>query len=247
MAKLRSISTSIWSDPFIEELTPQEKLLFIYLITNEKTNMLGIYELSERKISFETGIQKETLSNLLERFETLKKIKRVGNFLVICNFLKHQNYNTNMKKSAIDIYNILPEILKIQGVTISRDKPSEAFESLCKGFGTVRKREVELEAEEEREDEVEDEAFIDDKNSLITIERCKEKYLSNEKIKQAVSKNPENKIKYSEIEGRIELFNGHLVETGDLVKSFNDYCKHFRDWHKKNRKANVKSTQRQFL
>lgn len=94
---------------------------------------------------------------------------------------------------------------------------------------------------------VDDEKPVDDKNSLITIERCKEKYLSNEKIKQAVSKNPENKIEYSEIEGRIKMFNRHLIETGDMVKSFSDYCKHFRDWHKKNRKANVKSTQRQFL
>ena len=40
MAKLRSISTEIWADTWFEELQSDEKLLFIYLITNEKNNML---------------------------------------------------------------------------------------------------------------------------------------------------------------------------------------------------------------
>ena len=53
MSKLRSVNTAFWSDPWVEDLTPSEKLLYIYFITNEKTNMLGIYELSIKKISFE--------------------------------------------------------------------------------------------------------------------------------------------------------------------------------------------------
>ena len=36
MSKLRSVSTAFWSDPFIEDLNPAQKLLFLYLITNEK-------------------------------------------------------------------------------------------------------------------------------------------------------------------------------------------------------------------
>jgi len=74
MSKLRSVSTAFWSDPFIEELTPSEKLLYLYFITNEKTNMLGIYELSIKKISFETGLNKETVLKALESFERINKI-----------------------------------------------------------------------------------------------------------------------------------------------------------------------------
>ena len=154
MSKLRSVSTAFWSDPFVEDLTPTEKLLFLYLVTNEKTNMLGIYEASISKMSFETGIDKKTLSKALERFEQLKKVKYINNFVILVNFLKHQNFNTNMKKSAIDVYNDLPKELKDSNLTIHKGNPSEGFESLCNHYGMVRKVEVEVEVEVEREVEV---------------------------------------------------------------------------------------------
>lgn len=160
MSKLRSVSTSFWSDPFIEELSSDEKLLYIYLITNDKTNMLGICEISMARISFDTGIKKETIQKALKRFESLSKVKLVSNFIILCNFLKHQNFNTNMMKSAIDVYNALPNVLKVKGLVVSKDNPSEGFESLSKGLGMVRKVEVEVEYKDEEEDEEEDEKNI---------------------------------------------------------------------------------------
>lgn len=151
MAKLRSVSTAFWSDPFIEDLTPNEKLLFLYLVTNEKTNMLGIYESSIKKISFETGLTKSEVSNALKGFEKVSKVKYVNNFVILVNFMKHQNFNTNMKKSAIDIYNNLPNELKDSNLSISKLNPSEGFRTLLNHFGMVRKVEVELEIESEVE------------------------------------------------------------------------------------------------
>ena len=153
MARLRSLSTSFWSDPFIEDLTPSEKLLFIYLITNEKTNMLGIYESSIKKISFETGLNKETVIKALKGFETVGKVKYINNYVVLVNFMKHQNFNTNMKKSAIDVYNDLPKELKSSGLVVSKDNPFKGFESLLNHFGMVSKIEVEVEYKEEEEEE----------------------------------------------------------------------------------------------
>ncbi len=101
MSKLRSVSTGFWSDPFIEDLTPSEKLLFLYLITNEKTNMLGIYEASLKKISFETGLNKDVVLNGLKAFESIGKVRYVDNYVIIVNYMKHQNFNTNMKKYEI--------------------------------------------------------------------------------------------------------------------------------------------------
>lgn len=155
MAKLRSVSTAFWSDPFIEDLTPNEKLLFLYLVTNEKTNMLGIYESSLKKISFETGLSKSEVFNALKGFEKVSKVKYINNFVVLVNFMKHQNFNTNMKKSAIDIYNNLPKELKGNDLNISKLNPSEGFETLLKHFGMVSKVEVEYEIEVEYETEEE--------------------------------------------------------------------------------------------
>lgn len=151
MSKLRSVSTGFWSDPFIEDLTPSEKLLFLYLITNEKTNMLGIYEASLKKISFETGLNKDVVLNGLKAFESIGKVKYVDNYVILVNYMKHQNFNTNMKKSAIDVYNNLPNQLKNKDINVTKSNPSEGFESLLKHFGMVRKIEVEYEYEYEIE------------------------------------------------------------------------------------------------
>jgi hypothetical protein len=161
MSKLRSINTIIWSDTWFETLSVGQKLLFIYLITNEKTNMLGVYEVSTRKISFETGLKETEIEKYLLDFEKSNKIKYKEHRVIMLNFLKHQNYNFNMMKSAIDIYNDLPSSLKIENINkIERDK--EGFETLCKGFGMVRKVEVEVEVEieDETEDEIKNESEL---------------------------------------------------------------------------------------
>jgi len=144
MSKLRSISTAFWSDPFIEKLKPVEKLLFIYLITNEKTNMLGIYEASIGKMAFETGINEGLLVNALKGFEKIGKVKYINHYVILVNFLKHQNFNTNMKKSAIDVYNSLPNELKDKKLCVTKDNPSKGFETLLNHYGMVSKVEVEV-------------------------------------------------------------------------------------------------------
>ena len=151
MSKLRSLNTAFWSDTWIEELKPSEKLLYLYLITNERTNMLGIYELSMGRICFETGLDSRTVSNALEAFQRVGKVDYRENYVILKNYLKHQKYNPNMQKAAIDVYNELPESIKIQGLTEIKSRDSKGFESLSKGLGMVRKVEVEVEYEEEDE------------------------------------------------------------------------------------------------
>lgn len=158
MAKLRSVSVGFWSDPFVEELTSDQKLLYLYLITNDKTNMLGVYELSLRKISYDTSIKKEIIEEAFEVFNNCGKLKKVGNYIILLNFTKNQNYNTNMMKSAIDVYNSLPIEVR-NGPKISKKvNPSEGFERVRKGLGMVRKIEAEIEVETETETETEKEA-----------------------------------------------------------------------------------------
>jgi hypothetical protein len=159
MSKLRSLSTSFWTDTWIETLKPPEKLLYIYLITNDKTNMLGVYEISIRKISFDTGITEETIAKALKGFETIGKVKYLFNHIILMNYIKHQNFNGNMKKSAIDTYNNLPNELRIKDIDAITDRNEKGFETLCKAFGILRKIEVEIEREPEYEGEGESEIY----------------------------------------------------------------------------------------
>ena len=189
MSKLRSVSTAFWSDPFIEDLNPAQKLLFLYLITNEKTNMLGIYEASIKKISFETGVKESEITTFFNLCEQRGKLKYVGNYVILINFVKNQNYNTNMKKSAIDVYNKLPNELKKNGLELDRVNPLEAFETLSNCLGTVRKYEVEVEAKYEYEEETETKVpFV----SFLTFDEFWELY--NKKVGKEKASNKYAKI-----------------------------------------------------
>lgn len=146
--KLRSINTKFWEDPWVEGLSPKDKLLYLYLITNSKTNMLGIYEVSVSKISFETGLTKIEIDKAFKGFERVKKAYHIDNFIILANFLKNQKMNPNMLKSAKKEHETLPQWL----LDMLFANGSEGFESLTKGFEMVRK--IEVEDESEIEDEI---------------------------------------------------------------------------------------------
>jgi len=148
---LRSVNTKIWSDPWFEELNPTEKLLFLYFLTNPENNLIGIYEMSFRRISFETGINEPTIIKALKGFESVGKVYYIDGWIVLTNFVKNQNYNPNMIKAAHKIIDQLPQSIKIQVFTEKDSNPSKAFESIQKGLQMLRKREREREVESEKE------------------------------------------------------------------------------------------------
>jgi hypothetical protein len=58
------------------ELDPSEKLLFLYYLTNEKTDLSGMYEIPLRIVSFETGYDREMIMKIESRFSTNNKMYR---------------------------------------------------------------------------------------------------------------------------------------------------------------------------
>lgn len=75
MAKYRSIQTAFWSDSkIIDDFTPEDRYFYLYLLTNEKSNQLGCYELSIKQICRDTGYNEETVKKLLERFENVLEV-----------------------------------------------------------------------------------------------------------------------------------------------------------------------------
>jgi len=206
MSKLRSVSTSFWSDPYIEDLEPEQKLLFVYLVTNEKTNMLGIYESSIKKMSFETSVEKKEIEKTLKKFQNDGKVKYQNNYVILINYMKHQNYNTNMKKSAIDTYNNLPKELIDSSLSISKTNPIESFETLSNHFGMVRKYEVEIETK----DEIEVESNVYSKEVNDCFENCL-KYF-DEHLKPKNEKQKNNWLDTIDKLNRIEKIEFHLIQ-----------------------------------
>lgn len=98
MAKQRYINTKFWSDPFVQDLTQEEKLLYLYLLTNEHTNILGIYEISFKTISFESGYDLDTVSKALDRLSKANKVHFKFGIVIVTNFLKYQSLNPKVIK-----------------------------------------------------------------------------------------------------------------------------------------------------
>lgn len=102
------IRDSFWTDAYIEKLTPDEKLIFLYLLTNPLCNVAGIYEIRTKRIGFETGYDIEVVENILTRFERDKKILRHNDFIVLVNSLKNQSMNPSIIQGCNRIITALP-------------------------------------------------------------------------------------------------------------------------------------------
>lgn len=75
MAKFRQIQTSFWSNTYIqEEMTAEDKYFYLYLMTNEFTTQIGIYSITKKQMAFDLGYSIESVSALLQRFETYHKL-----------------------------------------------------------------------------------------------------------------------------------------------------------------------------
>jgi hypothetical protein len=90
--KTRILHTKFWKDRFICSLTPVEKLLFNYFITNEYVNIIHIYELRDEQIILDTGIDRGILERCKEKFEKAKKIFFKDGFVCLRNACKYESY-----------------------------------------------------------------------------------------------------------------------------------------------------------
>lgn len=110
--KKRYISTKFRDDKFVVELDPIEKLLFMYFLTNPLTNVAGIYEISLRRIAFDTWIDKDMVQKIINRFTENKKIYYIDWYVILANSNKHQNTdNTKIKKWIDNVLAWLPKDL----------------------------------------------------------------------------------------------------------------------------------------
>lgn len=112
MATSRLINTKLWRDPYVRKLDRDEKLLFIYLLTNQYTTMAGIYEINIDDIAHETGIDEEIVKKALYKFQADHKILYEREWMVVTNFIKHQRLNPSMIRGIEKDIEKLPEWLQ---------------------------------------------------------------------------------------------------------------------------------------
>jgi len=87
--KKRYIQDRMRSDTWFTDLDPIEKLLRIYLLSNDKLWVCWIYELSLKKMWYDTWIDRDMIAKILVRFEKDKRCFYRDWFILVCNFFKN--------------------------------------------------------------------------------------------------------------------------------------------------------------
>ena len=117
MAKNKQISERFWYDPYIaEELTePDEKLLFLYLLTNQYVSITGIYEISIRTINFDTAIPAPRIKAILAKLSQAGKVHYDMGYVILVNFHKYTSYNIPQVRNYVkELIKALPSPIQDQ-------------------------------------------------------------------------------------------------------------------------------------
>jgi len=98
MAKQRIVNTRYWDDSYVARMSPNEKLCFLYLLTNPLTTIAGVYELSLKRAAFDVGLSMKEIGKIFDQLEKDGKIIRENDWIAIVNFIRHQSLNPKVRR-----------------------------------------------------------------------------------------------------------------------------------------------------
>lgn len=109
MSKHRVVKSDFWVDDYVEQLMMKERYLFLYLLTNPNTNILGIYQTTLKRMAFETGMEEDQIESILLKFKNDDKVHYINNYILLVNFQRHQSLNPTIKKGIQKLFDSLPK------------------------------------------------------------------------------------------------------------------------------------------
>jgi len=95
MAVRRYVNTELWEDGYVQSLNPMQRYLWIYLITNPKCSIAGVYEVTMKTMVDLTGLPKRRITEYIAKFEAEKKLVYRDNWVVLANAPKHQEWESS--------------------------------------------------------------------------------------------------------------------------------------------------------
>jgi len=109
MSQQRVVRNEIWDDEWFYDLERDEKLVWLFLLTNVRCNIAGVYKLNVKWAAATMSFSSESeLEAILERFVEDKKIFRLREWIVLINFVKHQAKNPSVIKGIERVVKEVP-------------------------------------------------------------------------------------------------------------------------------------------
>lgn len=233
MAIYRPVHVTFWQDEkVIEEMTPEDKLFYLYLITNPNTTQIGIYKITKKQIAFEIGYSIESVNALMDRFINHHKLiiyNSETRELAIMNWGKYnfpragtpiENCVRKQLKEIID-----KDLIRIVEQNIDNEKIKEIFKQSYEERDGVR--------DGTRDDVRNEKSFNKNENGLDTnIHRDGIRDEGNNKKqktnnKKLITNNNNKEINLVEVVDEINKY--FFLEDEDIKKVANTYLATGRD------------------
>ncbi|MFC4801720.1 DnaD domain protein [Neobacillus sp. GCM10023253] len=198
MAKYRMVRTEFWNGPVVEEMTPEEKYFYLYLLTNSKTTQIGIYRITKKQMAFHLGYSMETVHSLMERFTEHHQLIRYNPETKELAIKYWGEYNLHKGGKPImdciiselkevkdrSLISYVSEFISNLGISSLYESSSRQEEMLFSNEGSERE-------EQDTYTDTEDETFYDTSTCRDTIRGQKEKEKEKEKQKQKIASQPD--------------------------------------------------------
>jgi hypothetical protein len=155
MADYRQIHVTTWDDDWFCQLNSDEKVVFIWLFSNRRANVSGLYEFTEFICSRETGIELNSVHEAIKKLQNDKKIFIENGWVWVKNLRKY-----NDSKSPNTIKSINNDLEKLPDMQLKRDYIAyyKELEAPSKPLPAPTKHPLEQEQEREQEREQEQES-----------------------------------------------------------------------------------------
>ena len=102
MGRISSINTGFWTSPqVVDNFTPEERYVYLYCLTNPRTNLCGCYEVSIKTIAFETGMVRDILDRLQHRHGVICYDADTRELFIINWLRNHWNSSPRWQKNAL--------------------------------------------------------------------------------------------------------------------------------------------------
>jgi DnaD/phage-associated family protein len=198
MAKYRMVRNDFWTNPIaLEEMTPEDKYFYLYLLTNPNTTQIGIYQITKKQMAFDLGYSIESVQSLMERFIRHHKLIRYNpetRELAIKNWGRYNLHKGG--KPVMDCIN--SELKEVEDLTlisyVAEAINKKEIRSLYESFS---KHDLEKEISQQIEDDTYQDTECDEVDSTFspcdTIPDQKEKaYSSDIENNPDIEEQPQN-------------------------------------------------------
>ena len=126
----RMIDTDLWNDDdIIADFTAEDKYFWLYLLTNPHNNICGVSKYSPALIARDMGLHKDTMVNLIYRFEKVHNrlyVDRETNEILILNWSKYnwtksEDFLKTIEKKLTEVKSIAIKNLLIEKINEKQD------------------------------------------------------------------------------------------------------------------------------